>query len=359
MKLIFDCRFIRVDRHDGISRFSTELFGEISKLVSATALICDERQLELLPKGTKYIIANSPADGIREVLIARLLNKQGATHVFSPMQTMGSWGRKYKLILTLHDLIYYTHPTPPAELPIHIRIAWRVYHMNFWAVRLLLNRADAVVTVSETSKRLIQRNKLTNKPVHVVYNAPGSQKTQTPVAREKTATGRRHLVYMGSFMPYKNVECLIDAVMETAEFELLLLSKISTRRRDELARRAKHASQRIHFLNGVSDGEYAEILENAFALVSASKDEGFGIPLVEAMNRAIPIIVSDINIFREIAQSAGHYFDPLNPTELSAVIQNLSQPGAWETASELSLARSKAFNWSDSATELLAVLKTV
>ena len=48
MKLIFDCRFIRVDHHDGISRFSAELFSAIAKKVSLVALISSKDQLKWL-----------------------------------------------------------------------------------------------------------------------------------------------------------------------------------------------------------------------------------------------------------------------------------------------------------------------
>lgn len=357
MRLVFDCRFIRIDNHDGISRFSSELFREISHLVPTTALIFDKRQLGLLPEATEYILANDPKDGLRELFIARLLNKSGATHVFSPMQTMGSFGRKYKLVLTLHDLIYYTHATAPPALPLHVRIAWRIYHINFWAVRHLLNRADAVVTVSMTSKGLIQQHKLTLKPVHLVYNAAGSLNIDGLIPSEKSVAGRNQLIYMGSFMPYKNVECLIDAVKVLPDFELNLLSKISHRRKAELEARAGGAVDRIKFHNGVSDQEYANLLEGAFALVTASKDEGFGIPIIEAMSRAIPVIASNIPIFREVASSAGSYFDPTNPTELCSAITRLSEPGKWSAASNNCLSRSAFFSWKDSAQALLRAIK--
>ena len=56
-----------------------------------------------------------------EPFLARQVNRLTPDVVFSPMQTMGSWGRDYQLILTLHDLIYYDHPTPPRDLPLPIR----------------------------------------------------------------------------------------------------------------------------------------------------------------------------------------------------------------------------------------------
>ena len=46
----------------------------------------------------------------------------------------------------------FAHPTPPRDLPWPVRLGWRLYHLAWWPQRLLLNRADAVVTVSETTR---------------------------------------------------------------------------------------------------------------------------------------------------------------------------------------------------------------
>ena len=357
MKLIFDCRFIRLDHHDGISRFSSALFAAVSKKVETIALINDPRQLRFLPEGIDYTLANDPIDAIRELALPRKLNALGATHVFSPMQTMGSFGRKYRLILTLHDLIYYSHPKAPPWLPLHVRIAWRMYHLSFWPARYLLNRADAVVTVSETSKALILERKLTVRPVHVIYNAPAHSTKQPPRIEPKSAQDRNQLIYMGSFMEYKNVECLVKAMRDLPNHELVLLSKISPTRRAELLSVAGEAKDRILFRNGVDDAEYRKLLEGALALVSASKDEGFGIPLVEAMSHGIPLVVSDISIFREVAGPAGYFFDPTDPKSFASKIEILSEKSVWETASKQSLERATFFNWEDSAEVLVQALR--
>ena len=76
---------------------------------------------------------------------------------FSPMQTMGSWVRRYRLVLTLHDLIYYDHPTPPAEFDARSGCYGGPTTWPGGRSALLLNRADAVVTVSETTAELIAR----------------------------------------------------------------------------------------------------------------------------------------------------------------------------------------------------------
>jgi glycosyltransferase involved in cell wall biosynthesis len=333
------------------------MFSAISKQTPVVALLSDKSVLKWLPADTEYIVGNSPNNPLAELGIARKLNRLGATHVFSPMQMMGSLGRKYKLVLTLHDLIYYSHPKAPTFLPLLVRIAWRIYHWSFYPVRLLLNRADAVVTVSETSKNLIEKHRLTSKAVHVIYNAPESFSPKSEVSAPITASSRNKLVYMGSFMEYKNVELLVEAMKLLPEYELVLLSRITKQREVVLRSLAGSAESRLSFRDGVTDLEYATELAGAFALVSASKDEGFGIPLVEAMEHGIPLVLADIPIFREIGEDAALYFDPSSPEQFAKQIRKLEESGKWHEVSSRSTERGTFFDWNKSATKLLDVLK--
>ena len=253
----FDARFIRTDFPDGISRFSIGLITELAKLTEVVALIHDERQRELLPESIEALYVNSPSSW-RELFLGRRLNRAGVEMVFSPMQTTGALGRNFKLVLTLHDLIYYRHREPPGFLSSPIRRLWRLYHLAWWPQRLMLGRADAVVTVSETVAKQIAQHRLAER-VSVVYNAadalPVAITNTVPAAR----AAARRLVYVGSFIGYKNVATLVRALELLPEHELWLLSPVSEAQRGELESVAS-VGARLKFLNGVSDAEYSSIL---------------------------------------------------------------------------------------------------
>lgn len=352
-RIFFDARFIRWDHHDGISRFSTGLVTALSRRIKVTALISDKRQLLRLPKGIEHALINEPTHP-SELWVARKLNKLGARFVFSPMQTMGSWGRRYKLVLTLHDLIYYNHPKPPPGFNPIIRFAWRVFHAWYWPQRLILGRADAVATVSLTTRALIERHSLSKKPVEVIYNAAGSflhdYEHTVPTSRPR---GKQTLVYMGSFMDYKNVELLIAGLDLLPSYELHLMSKIEDDRRAELTALAGENAARVVFHDGVSEAEYHRAIDSAVALVTASRDEGFGIPLVESMSRGVPVIVSDIPIFREIGGAAASFFDVDSSESFARAVKELGTNPEWLRRSRASLEQAARFNWDRSAAALI------
>lgn len=355
MKIAFDCRYVRVGHHDGISRFSARLVEALAPLCEQSGhqlemLINDYRQLDKLPLIPHRKIS-SPTSW-REGIVALQVNRGDFDVVFSPMQTMGSWFRRYRLLLTVHDLIYYSHPKPPPEFSFLIRGLWRLYHKAWWPQRILLNSADAVVAVSESTKKLIRDRRLTRRPVYVVYNAadvfPGNPNMAVKVSS-------RTLVYMGSFMPYKNVETLVRAMNELDGYQLHLLSGISAVTKSRLAQLAP--ADRLVFHDGVDEREYQEILSQAHVAVSASLEEGFGIPVLEAMSTGTPVVISDIPIFHEIANESASFFDPRKPDEFVTAIRALEDADVWRQAAGAVAMRAKHFDWNISAQQLLRAME--
>lgn len=355
MRLFFDARYIRTDFHDGISRYSAELAAAVAAAASGsevevTYLICDPDQQRFLPEGAATLTIHGPTS-VREPFTARILNRHRPDVVFSPMQTIGSAGRRFRLILTLHDTIYYRHRTPPHALPWLVRVGWRLFHLSYWPQRLTLNAADLVATVSETSARQFARVKLTRRPVIVIPNAPQRLADLLADGVAVSEGPIRNLVYMGSFMPYKNVETLVTAMRQLPEHTLHLLSRIPAERRAEFERHSRPGS--IVFHDGVTDAEYAALLADHAALVTTSLDEGYGLPVAEALELGVPAVVTDMEIFREVAGDGALYVDPLDAAAFAAAVRSLDEPGVRERLVRAGTAHIAAFDWARSAEILL------
>jgi glycosyltransferase involved in cell wall biosynthesis len=349
VKVIFDCRYIRLGRHDGISRFTAGLVTAFGAIHPVTMLISDERQLEHLPS-LPWVTGPSPTS-IREPLTSRFLNRFKPDIVYSPLQTIGPFGRKFRLVTTVHDLIYYSNSTPPRNIPWPVRILWRLYHLTWVPQRLLLARADAHVTVSETTKTLMIEHRLTKHPISVVPNAVDEHAL---VPRQSTHS--RDLVYMGSFTPYKNVELLVSAMDLLPGYRLHLMSRIAPVDRRRLAKFDNSGAVIYH--DGATDEQYLDLLRTAHALVSASRDEGFGLPVIESMALGTPVVLSDIPVFHEVAGDAAIFFNEDDPASFAEAIIALEPADEWEKRSALALTRAEPFRWESSAKKLLDVLSS-
>jgi len=354
MKLFFDARYIRTDVYDGISRYSAELGAAVAKQhKDTTFLICKEEQKAFLPDGAKTLLFHD-VESPMEAFASLKLNKHNPDVVFSPMQTMGSFGRNFKLILTLHDMIYYRHRTPPAQLQPYVKFAWRLFHLAYWPQRFVLNGADMVATVSQTSKQDIERAKLTKRPLIVISNAPRdlSEFLKKPKTTQKKAV--KNLIYMGWFREYKNVELLVRGLTFLPDHTLHLLSRISEERKTHLLKGIDESvKKRIVFHNGVSDKKYAELLTDNALLVTASLDEGYGLSVAEAFSVSVPAVVSDLPIFHEVAGDGALYFDPKNAHDFAEKVKQASKITTYNKLAIKGHKHIAQFTWETSAARLI------
>lgn len=361
MKLFFDARYIRTDRHDGISRYSMELahatYKNASKKIKLTFLICDKKQVEFLPEGASTILIHPPTSP-KEVVSALIINRLNPDVVFSPMQTLGLVGRKFKAILTLHDLIYYRHRKPPTALNLAIKLLWRIYHLSYIPQRITLNSADLVATVSETSKKDIKAVNLTKNEVLVVPNAPQRLARYLKAEPSISEDGAKNLIYMGSFMKYKNVETLVRSMEWMPDHTLHLLSRITPERRAEYEA-ITPAGAKIVYHNGVSDAQYAKLLSKNALLVTASFDEGYGLPLAEALELGVPVVVSDLEIFHEVAGPGGSYAKVDSPKDFAYKILEASEPDNYKKLSKAGKKHISQYSWDKSAKTLLKAVESL
>lgn len=367
MKLCVDARYTRIGFHDGISRYTASLLSALKNLLDAsdprlpaglelTMVISDERQLQMLPN-LPHVVICSPTSPL-EPTAALQLNRFSPDVVFSPMQTLGlgGLGRRFKLILTLHDLIYYSHPTPPGFLPAPVRAGWRLFHTTYTPQRYLLNSADAVATVSQTTAGLMREHTLTKRPITVIPNAPQPEGFVSSEQAVKLAgTRTKDLLYMGSFMPYKNVETLLGAMKFLPDYRLHLLSKISPARLAELQ---PLAGENVVFHQGMSDEDYRRLLGRATALLTASREEGYGLPVVEAQSAGCPVVLADIPIFREIAPGA-RFAEADSSFAFAQAVRDLENREVQLRAVHAGLEDASRYSWESSALTLVGLARSL
>lgn len=360
-KVLYDARWILIEnRFDGISRYTTELARAMAKRddLDITWMVYDKRQLEKLPT-RPHLLANKPESLLKEFFgLARTINKSGHTLLYDPFFAIGTIGKRYKMVLTVHDLIYYKHRTPPHWLAWYIRLGWWLAHTSYAPLRWQLNKTSMVATVSETAKQELLDAKATRRPIVTVSNAVSNDfLDSTP----RDHYNKDDIVYMGAFTPYKNVECLIDTLRYLPEVTLHLCGKVPPVRLAELQAyiASKKVAKRVIFYDGATDEQYKEALKNARCAVSASRIEGFGLPLIEAQQAGVPFVCADTPIFHEVGQDSVLYFNPDDPKECAERITQLANLTTSNDYIERGYKNAARYTWDNSAKVAADICKKV
>jgi alpha-1,2-rhamnosyltransferase len=147
---------------------------------------------------------------------------------------------------------------------------------------------------------------------------------------------------VGTIEPRKNHAYLLDAFerlwSDGSEARLCIIGMIGWKCSDLLERIRYHPQwgKRLFMFNQASDRSLEYAYAHARALVFPSHIEGFGLPLVEAMQRHLPVMASDIPVFREIGGDFVAYFDLANPDSLATMIERFEQSGEFPATRTLS-----------------------
>ena len=153
---------------------------------------------------------------------------------------------------------------------------------------------------------------------------------------------------VGTIEPRKNHEYLLDAFEQAwaagSNARLCLIGRIGWKREALIGRIHSHEElgRRLFMFNDVSDSGLQYAYRNARALVFSSHDEGFGLPLVEAMQRGLPVMASDIPVFREIGGGYVAFFDLREPRRLAELVIESETSGVFPAPLSL-----EGWHWND------------
>lgn len=174
------------------------------------------------------------------------------------------------------------------------------------------------------------------------------------------AQQRPAFLVVGSIEPRKNHGLVLDAFevawQQGHQAMLVIIGRSSWRTEAFLDRVAHHAElgRRLFVLRDATDGELDFAYRSASALVVASSAEGFGLPIVEAFQRGLPVICSDIPVFREVAGSGTEFFDPREPASLASIIVDFRRDR--DAGGRGSRGSRPWLTWEESTRHLLAAL---
>jgi glycosyltransferase involved in cell wall biosynthesis len=296
--------------------------------------------------------ARNRADWVRgeQQHLPRLAKAAGCELVHSLASTAPVRG-PFRRVTTIHDLIYRLFP----EAHFGLRtLGMRVL------IPLAARRSDRVIVDAQSTRDDIVRYLgLAAERIDVVPLGVGHGVTAAP-APEADLRGRlelgdrRVLLSVSAKRPHKNLPRLIEALSQlpSADRPVLVIPGYPTPHEQELrecAGRLKLEAD-VRFPAWLTDAELEGLYRLADCFVFPSLYEGFGLPVLEAMSRELPVTCSDRGSLREVAGDAALLFDPEDPGAIAAAIQRvLNEPSLAGQLRRAGLAQAARFSWERTA----------
>ncbi len=262
--------------------------------------------------------------------------------------------RKYnriKILLTIHDL-NSLHEGKPREIQIK-----SIAHTQH-----LIDQSDAIVCISEFTKEDVLRHcEVGNKGVYVIHN--GIHKVDLPLLSERSYRPARPFLYgMGYVNQKKNYHVLLQLIERNPGIELVIAGRLDEP--EYVAHIRANAekmriTESVHLLGPVTEGEKAWYLNNCMAFVHPSLAEGFGAPVVEAMQFGKPIFLSNRTSLPEIGGNSAFYFSTFDPDHMNQMFSEGMMRFKKLNMAERIIERGRNFEWEKSALQYLEVYKSL
>lgn len=270
-------------------------------------------------------------------------------------------------VVTIHDLKYIRHPEFFKE-----RSVLKQFYMKRM-MRRSLKRTKKVIAVSKSTRDdIISVFDTPIDKVSVVYHGVNSnhQRTNTKAdgskLLEKYKVKGRFILFVGEKRPHKNLVHLIEAFdifnkRTKGAYQLVAVGKSYANYSEPLDKvKDLSLAKSVIFTEYISNDELRLFYQTADVLVLPSLYEGFGLPVLEAMNYGTPVIASNLTSLPEIVGEAGILVHPFNIQEIAAALEKvITNDNISEELKRKGIERAKSFTWEKTARQTLEIYREV
>ena len=255
-------------------------------------------------------------------------------------------------VVTLHDLVFITHPetmTRGGALLERLHTPISLY------------RATRIMTTSQAMRKTLEQHFPREAEVAWLGGAlnPASKTLEPDIPK-----GLRYVLFCGSIEPRKNLDRLIKAIARlnkessNAPLHLVVVTGGGWKSESTFELLTKH-NDIVYVKSGLSEAEKAGFYKHAWCLALPSLQEGFGLPLIEAINYALPIVTTRRGSLPEIAGDAAIYVDPEDVVSIAQGLSDLlKSPKRYAELSSVARKRKELFSWQQCAEQTLATLES-
>lgn len=368
MKIAIDGRLWS---ESGLGRYIRNLVFELSKIdleneYYILLLKKDFENINLLNPNFHKVGADVKWYGLSEQLkIPKILNniKPDLVH-FPHFNVPLRFNGKY--VVTIHDLIHQHYKT--REATTHGELIYFFKKIGYKKIFAnALRKSNKIITPSNAVKKQITDEwKISPKKIEVTYEAVdeslinlSKQITNSDFQKvsHKWNIQKPYFFYVGNAQPHKNIRSLINIFYQIKEKYpeySLILSGPENYFWEQIKKETKIKD--VIFTGFVNERELVTLYKNAYIFIMPSLEEGFGIPVLEAMACGCPVIASNAGSLPEIGGNSAMYFNPKDENNMFDVIASvLEDKKLRKQLSEKGEKRFKEFSWKQMAKQTLEI----
>jgi glycosyltransferase involved in cell wall biosynthesis len=284
-----------------------------------------------------------------------MLRKYKADLFLSPDSYL-SLSTKVPTCLVIHDLAFEHYPE---HFVLSHRMYWRHYSPLF------AKKAKRIATVSNFSKDdIVKHYGIDPANIDVVYNGAHDEYVPLSAAdreavKQKYADGCEYFVFAGALHPRKNIVNLLKAFIEFKKRQhtnmKLVIAGRPAWKYDEVEEMKSEMpfKDEVKWVGYMNVDELSKVIGGAYALVYTSLFEGFGIPILEALQCDVPAIISNTSSMPEVAGEAALQADPSDPMDIADKMHLIYRDEALRARLvEKARIQIKKFDWNISAKKL-------
>lgn len=237
----------------------------------------------------------------------------------------------------------------------------------YWRHEFANGRADAVITVSQTTRNELIELGYRAERVHAIYPAAAPEFKSLPDPRdedvlEKHGVKQPYFLCVSGYNAHKNLDTLVKAfaLADVPRHQLVI---VAGQRWGYEECRKRWASlpvfERLRLLE-VPESELPALYRRAAAYINPSRWESFGFQLVEAMASGAPLLCSNAHALPEVAGEAAEYFNPNSAEELSGLMNAVSrEPARLDALKAAGARRNRLFSWTQAARQTMEIYRQV
>lgn len=368
MRIVIDARMYG---RFGIGRYNQNLISNLQKIDSKNEYFIlhlkKDFESQNYKKNFHKVLVDVPWYTLKEqVEIPKVLKKINPDLVHFPHFNVPVLYRG-KYIVTIHDLIHQHFHTTRATT--HGPLVYKIKKMGYDAAfKSAIKNSQKIITVSNyVMKSLTDEWRVSKEKIEVTYEGVDRELAdlnkkinQEDIKKvlNKFGINPPFILYVGNAHPHKNVEGLVKAFFSVREkFQYLQL--VLAGGADEYFWKQikdEHPNKNIIYTGSVTDVELAALYKSASCYTIPSFEEGFGIPLLEAMEFSCPVVSSNKASLPEVGGNAAVYFNPKNIQDMADKIESVlkDQTLKKDLISKGKL-RVKDFSWESLAKQTLEV----